>query len=59
MCVIRDLPVREVYLRGAGAYQILGGAGMAVPRKAISQKKSTGHCSGLIFEGFTSKVLAE
>jgi len=24
---------------------------MAVPRKAISQKKSTRHCSGLIFEG--------
>jgi hypothetical protein len=32
---------------------------MAVPRKAISQKNSTGHCSGVIFEGFTSKVLAE
>jgi hypothetical protein len=25
---------------------------MAVSRKAISQKDSTGHCSGLIFEGF-------
>jgi LEA14-like dessication related protein len=25
---------------------------MAVPRKAISQRNSTGHCSGLIFEGF-------
>jgi len=24
---------------------------MAVPRKAISQKIFTGHCSGLIFEG--------
>jgi len=24
---------------------------MGVPRKAISQKSFTGHCSGLIFEG--------
>jgi hypothetical protein len=28
---------------------------MAVPRKAISQKKSIGHCSGLIFEGLHHK----
>jgi hypothetical protein len=28
-----------------------GGAGMAVPRKAISQKNFTIHSSGLIFEG--------
>ena len=32
---------------------------MVVPRKAISEKKSTGHCSGLIFEGCTAKALAE
>ena len=32
---------------------------MAVPRKAISQKNFTGHCRGLIFEGCTTKALAE
>jgi hypothetical protein len=31
---------------------ILWRAGTAVSRKAISQKDSTGHCSGLTFEGF-------
>jgi hypothetical protein len=35
------------------------GAGMAVPRKAISQKNFTGHSSGLIFEGCARKALAE
>jgi hypothetical protein len=32
---------------------------MAVPRKAISQKNFTGHASGLRFEGFATKALAE
>ena len=32
---------------------------MAVPRKAISQKNATGLCSGLIFEGYTTRALAE
>jgi hypothetical protein len=36
-----------------------GGAGMAVPRKAISQKNFTGDCSELIFEGCAIKALAE
>jgi hypothetical protein len=34
-------------------------AGMAVPRKTISQKNSTAHWSGLIFEGYNTKTLAE
>ena len=38
---------------------IFGGARMAVPRKAISQKNFAGHCSGLIFEGCATKALAE
>jgi len=32
---------------------------MGVPRKAISQKNFTGHSSGLIFEGYATRVLAE
>jgi len=32
---------------------------MAVPRKAISEKNFTEHCSGLVFEGCATKVLAE
>jgi hypothetical protein len=32
---------------------------MAVPRKAISQKNSSVHCSGLIFKDYTTKALAE
>jgi len=32
---------------------------MAVPRKAMSQKNFTGHCSGLIFEVCSTKALAE
>jgi hypothetical protein len=36
-----------------------GGAGMAVPRKAISQKNFTAHSSGLIFEGCATKALKE
>jgi len=36
-----------------------GGAGLAVPRKAISQKNFTGHCSGLRFEGCNTKARAE
>ena len=38
---------------------LFGGAGMAVPRKAISQKNCAGHSSGLIFEGCATKTLAE
>ena len=32
---------------------------MAVPRKAISQKNSTGHCSGVILRVCTTEALAE
>jgi hypothetical protein len=32
---------------------------MAVPREAISQKSFAGHSSGLIFEGCSTKALAE
>ena len=32
---------------------------MAVPRKAVSQKNSAEHSSGLIFEGCATKALAE
>jgi hypothetical protein len=39
--------------------RIYGGAGKAVPRKVISQKNPTRHCSGLIFEGCTTRALAE
>jgi hypothetical protein len=47
------------FIRLRRAISIFGKAGMAVPRKAISQKNSTGQCSGLIFEGCTTKALAE
>jgi hypothetical protein len=50
---MRCTPLNKKRFKGGRISRVsnFGGARMAVPRKAISQKNFIGHCSGLIFEG--------